>query len=267
MTTRSAEPDAAELSRAARQARTNELLVLAAGVRGAGRKRLLDEVVVANIVIAKSIAGRFANRGIALEDLEQVACLALVRAADRYTPDKADDFLSYAVPTVRGENKRHFRDLGWSVRPPRRIQELQSLLNADGRRAQGRDESSEALAQRLGVSVEDLREARAAQGCFAPASLDVPLTGGGSQFETPGDLLIADDFSEWDAVEARTILHAAAKELAPRDRLVLYLRFVEGRSQAEIGVEIGVTQMQVSRLLARILGTMRAKLAPAADVA
>jgi RNA polymerase sigma-B factor len=240
-----------------RQTATNEMLREAQAAGPAERQRLLDEVIVANLEVARSIAGRYRNRGIAGDDLEQVACLALVRAANRFDPTKADDFLTFAVPTIRGEIRRHFRDHGWTVRPPRGVQELQAAINADAADpATGgvQDDSDEQVAARLGVTAAQVREARGAQGCFAPTSLDAPGVG---DREPLAATLVEDEFDEHAAVEARVILRTLVKELKPRERLILYLRFVEGRTQAEIGAEIGVTQMQVSRLLTRILTQMR----------
>lgn len=242
----------------ARQSWTNQLLAKAQRASGAERQRLLDEVVVANIEVAHSVASRYRRRGVATEDLEQVACLALVRAAGRFDPSKSDDFLSYAVPTIRGEVRRYFRDHGWTVRPPRSIQELQAAINKDAADSEGHDNTDDKVAARLGVEVDQVRAARAAQGCFAPTSLDVPDREGGEPLAAS---LVDDEYDEHAAVEARVILRTLTKELDSRDRLILYLRFVEGRTQAEIGEEIGVTQMQVSRLLARILGQMRERAA------
>ena len=240
-----------------RSAATNRLLLEAQGATPAARKQLIDEVITRNIEVAHSVAGRYRNRGIPIEDLEQVACVALIRAANRFDPTKADDFLTYAVPTIRGEIKRHFRDHGWVVRPPRRVQEVQALirqtdLGPDGARA---DDPAD-LAARLGVDVADVNEALRAHGCFAPTSLDAPNQVG----EPWSASLVDDDVDEHEAVEARAILRTLTKELKPRERLILYLRFVEGRTQKEIGDEIGVTQMQVSRLLASILTGMRTRL-------
>ena len=252
--------------RTTRSNRTNQLLAQAQAADGAERQRLIDEVVVANVEVARSIARRYRNRGIPVEDLEQVACLALVRAANRFEPDKAEDFLTYAVPTISGEVKRYFRDHGWAVRPPRRVQEVQALLAQDAKRSGGVQESPEEIAARLGVSVEEVARAEEAQGCFVPVSLDAPV-GHADHAEARGDLLVDEDqFTEWDAAEARTILRTLTKHLKPRDRLILYLRFVEDRTQAEIGAELGVTQMQVSRLLSRILSDMRERLGASAEV-
>jgi RNA polymerase sigma-B factor len=240
-----------------RSAATNRMLLEAQGAAPAERKRLVDEVITLNIEVARSVAGRYRNRGIPTEDLEQVACLALIRAAHRFDPTKADDFLTYAVPTIRGEVKRHFRDHGWVVRPPRRVQEVQALIRqADAGPDDARSDNPDGLAARLGIDVKDVSEALQAHGCFAPTSLDAPNPVG----EPWSASLVDDDFAEHEAVEARAILRTLTKELAPRERLILYLRFVEGRTQKEIGEEIGVTQMQVSRLLTGILTGMRSRM-------
>jgi RNA polymerase sigma-B factor len=234
---------------------TNRLLVEAHDASPTERQRLIDEVIVLNVEVAKSVARRYRNRGIATDDLEQVACLGLVRAANRFDPTRADDFLTYAVPTIRGEVRRYFRDHGWAVRPPRSVQELQSAVNADVAAAAPGDDSDDQVAGRLGVSADQVREARSARGCFAPTSLDTPFAD--DQEPLAASLVDEDEFDEREAVEARVFLRTLTRELSPRDRLILYLRFVEGRTQAEIGAEIGVTQMQVSRLLSRMLGKMR----------
>jgi RNA polymerase sigma-B factor len=250
--------DTSGSARATRDAETNRLLSRARGADPAERQGLVDEVVMRTMPVAKSVASRYRDRGVPIEDLEQVACLALVRAANRFDPDKAADFLAYAVPTIRGELKRYFRDHGWSVRPPRRIQEVQALINrSDVVRTDGSVSTPRAIAEQLGIDECEVRDALEAKGCFAPTSLDSPTYDGG---EPLGHSLVDDDYAEHEAVEARVILRTLTRELKPRERLVLYLRFVEGRTQAEIGAEIGVTQMQVSRILAQTLHEMRERL-------
>jgi RNA polymerase sigma-B factor len=232
---------------------TNQKLTEAWGAPPAERQRLIDEVIVGNVDLARSVARRYSKRGVPIEDLEQVACVALVRAANRFDPTKADDFRTYAVPSIRGEVTRYFRDQAWMVRPVRRVQEVQALIQRETTRTDGRPPNPVEVAERLGLDAEDVREAMGAQGCFHAKSLDAPLPDGEQTF---GDML-ADDFSEHEAAEARVMLRALVKDLPSRDRLILYLRFFEGRTQSEIGEEIGVTQMQVSRLLTRILTQMR----------
>jgi RNA polymerase sigma-B factor len=237
-----------------RRSHTNRLLAQAHDAAPAERNLLLDEVIVENLPVAKSIAGRYRGRGVAIDDLEQVACLALVGAARRYDPDKAEDFLTFAVPTIQGEVKRYFRDHGWMVRPTRAVQEAQTLVNRELARADGRELTTAELAVRLGIPKDVVDGALRAQGCFSPVSLDQQLPGGDAE----SDRLVADDtVAEYEAAEARVLLRTLTRHLKPRDRLILYLRFVEGRTQAEIGEELGVTQMQVSRLLSRLLRELR----------
>jgi len=160
------------------------------------------------------------------------------------------------VPTIRGELKKHFRDQGWMVRPPRRVQEAQArITRAEGSLSQelGRAVRPTELADHLGLELDDVIEALAADGCFSPSSLDRPVSPSG---DTTGVALV-DFLGEADqatpAAEARVVLAPVVKKLKPRDRRIVYLRFFEQKSQQEIADEIGVTQMQVSRLLARIL--------------
>ena len=248
---------------AAHQARadlTTDLLRRAGRCEGAERHRLLDEVVTANMAVATAISARYRTRGIASEDLQQVAYLALVKAANGYDAEVGTDFLSYAVPTMRGEIKRHFRDLGWMVRPPRRIQELQARItaaDAELSQALGRSPRPSEVARHLDASPEDVEEALATVGCFAPTSLDRPATDDGTM--SISDLLGDEDIGQ-GAVEARTMLAPVVRQLGERDRRILLLRFFNGWTQQEIAQDIGVTQMQVSRLLTRILGELRAGL-------
>ncbi|GAA1808115.1 RNA polymerase sigma factor SigF [Nocardioides hankookensis] len=241
-----------------RQTQTHRLFDEASSAGPAERRRMIDEVIVLNLPVARSIAGRYRGRGVAVEDLEQVAYLALVRAANKFEPAKAEDFLSYAVPTIRGEIRRYFRDHGWMVRPPRRVQEVQSLIqSADVVPVEGGGgTTTQDLAERLGLPLKDVSDALQAQGCFHPSSLDAPAIASG---EPLGDLLVDDDVDEFEAAEARALVRTLVTELKPRDRLILYLRFFESRTQQEIGDELGVTQMQVSRLLSRILADLRAR--------
>jgi RNA polymerase sigma-B factor len=250
-----------DLPRETRRRETTRLLTEAAVATGDERARLLDEVIVINASVARAIASRYANRGIALEDLEQVASLALVRAAHKFDGRLAEDFLVYAVPTIRGEVKRYFRDHGWTVRPPRRVQELQ----ADVMRMSEETTDPAELAATLGVSEADVQEAQMLKGCFSPLSLDAPVNAE-SDAASLGDLL-ADDDPERAASEARLMLAPALGALTDRERLIVRLRFVEDLTQEEIGERIGVTQMQVSRLLKKVLVKLREQLGAEQELA
>ena len=213
--------------------------------------------------VARSVASRYFRRGIEEDDLVQVAYTALTRATRDFDPSRLHDFLSYAVPTIRGELKRHFRDHGWTVRPPRLIQETQARITAaDGGLVQdlGRSPRPSEIASHLGIEVDDVVEAMSADGCFAPASLDRPVAGlDGGRLTTVGDLIGEEDRSH-PAAEARVALAPVVRLLKERDRRILYLRFFEDRSQQEIAEDIGVSQMQVSRLLTRIMRDLRTEL-------
>ncbi|MEO5651908.1 MAG: sigma-70 family RNA polymerase sigma factor [Marmoricola sp.] len=242
-----------------RSSRTFELFSLAAStVSETERQSLLDSVIVMHLDLANSEAARYRSRGIALDDLRQVASLALTKAARGYDVSTGHEFLSYAIPTIRGELRKHFRDHGWMIRPPRRIQELQARINgAEGRLSNrlGRSPNPSEIAEHLDEPLDSVIEALASDGCFVPTSLDHPA-GAEDATTTLGDLLHDDD-AQSRASEARLILAPAVRRLRPRDRQILEMRFFQGLTQREIAERIGVTQMQVSRLLTRILAQLR----------
>jgi RNA polymerase sigma-B factor len=224
------------------------------------RLRLQDEVVVLNMGIARAIASRYRGKGIADEDLTQAAYMALLKAARGFDPSFEREFLTYAIPTIEGEVKRQFRDYGWMVRPPRPIQKLQSeVSNAMSELTQtlGRSPRVSEVAQLLELPVEDVIEALSADGCYSPTSLDTPVGEDGSG--TLGDLISAED-QQMSAVEARVMLAPVVKRLSERDRRVLYLRFFKQHTQAQIAIDIGVTQMQVCRILSRVLHELRGQI-------
>jgi RNA polymerase sigma-B factor len=248
-------------SRQERDAETTALLERLQKARSTKtRDALVQRVVQVNMPSARMLARHYAGRGIAADDLEQVAYLGLVKAARGYDPDRGSDFLAYAMPTIKGELRRHFRDAGWMVRPPRRIQELQARLwaaEAELTQSLQRSPTPSEIAAHLEVDVEEVIEALGVDGCFVPSSLDVPLGDGDSA--TVADRQGGEDIA-FDSCEARVMLAPAVSKLGERDRKILELRFFRGWSQQQIGDEIGVTQMQVSRLLSRILGDLKVAL-------
>jgi RNA polymerase sigma-B factor len=254
-----------DITRAERSQRTNALLVEAHQTDDAQRREeLLEEVMLLNRGVAEAVANRYRGRGVAVEDLHQAAFEGLVKAVRKFDPTVRPDLLTYAVPTIRGEVQRWFRDQSWMVRPPRRLQELQWKVNRGIESLQqelGREPSDDELCQRLGCSPEELDETVQSYGCFQPPSLDRPL--GSADGPTLGDVL-SDEEGEQNAAEARATLAPVVRHLPERDRRIIYLRFFQDRSQQEIGTELGVTQMQVSRLLERILRDLRAQLATSA---
>ncbi|MBD8869813.1 sigma-70 family RNA polymerase sigma factor [Nocardioides donggukensis] len=258
------------LPRAERITLTDQLLHQAAATDDPERRqRNLDRVVLLNMGVARSLAGQHRGKGVAQEDLEQVAYLALVRAAARFDPGRDRDFLSYAVPTVRGELKKHFRDAGWMVRPPRRTQEIQSrvIRTRDTlRHTLDRTPSTAEIAAALGEPEQAVLDALTAEGCFHPTSLDRPVGDESDSGTALGDLLALEEDRDHEAAEARLMLRPVVRRLRERDRRILALRFYDGRTQQEIADELGVTQMQVSRLLSRILRNLRDSLEEPARV-
>jgi RNA polymerase sigma-B factor len=241
-----------------RAARTRELYLLAQScAREDERRQLLDTVIEMHLDYAHAQATKYRSRGVPLDDLRQVAALALTKAANGYDVNTGHDFLSYAGPTIRGELRKYFRDHGWMIRPTRSIQELQARIStaeADLAYELGVSPRPAQIADRLGVPIEPVLEALASDGCFTPASLD--LTVRNDRAATLGDLLPGDD-ADHRAAEARMMLNPAIHTLSERDRTILRLRFFEGLTQREVADKIGVTQMQVSRLLTRILAQLR----------
>jgi RNA polymerase sigma-B factor len=249
--------EAAPVSSSVRARSSADLLARAATADRRERDALLDEVVHLNMGVARSVASRYRHRGIPEDDLVQVAYLGLVKAVQGFDPAFERDFLSYAVPTIRGEVRRYFRDHGWTVRPPRRVQELQAAITAAAEtltQSTGRSPRPSELAAYLEVDQEEVISALAANGCFTPTSLDRPVGEDGDA--TLGELIGCRDGGV-DSVDARVMLGPAVRSLKERDRRILYLRFFAGRTQQEIATEIGVTQMQVSRLITRILRDLR----------
>jgi RNA polymerase sigma-B factor len=236
------------------------------------RHRLLEELVTLNLPVADSLAQRYSARGLPLEDLVQEARLALVRVVESFRPEYGHDFLSYAVPSILGALRKQFRDSGWTVRPPRRIQEAQQAINqcrADLLQQLGREPRVRELSDALNLDEETVIEALSADGCYTPASLDRPIGGDGDTeagARTLGAVLGGED-PDFASCEARVVLRPLLARLEDRDRTVLRLRFVDGLTQREVGEEIGVTQMQVSRILSRIFDTLRNEVGEVPEIA
>jgi len=221
----------------------------------AQRAELRERMVLAALHLADSVAQRYQGRGIETDDLVQVARTALVKAVRRYRPGAGPGFSAYASPTITGEVKRWFRDQGWAVRPPRRIQELRAGLVAEEERlrhALRRDPLDDDLARVLSVTAAEVAEVRACSAGYHAASLDALTAAGTRRAE---QLLVVP--SHAGALEVRDALRRSVGRLSERQRLVLRLRFVDELTQSEIGTQIGVSQMQVSRILRGILDHLR----------
>jgi RNA polymerase sigma-B factor len=220
---------------------------------------LRDELITIHLGLAEYLARRFANRGEPLDDLIQVASVGLLKAVDRFDPDRGLEFSTYATPTIVGELKRHFRDKGWAVRVPRRVQELHlrlaKVVNTLGQEL-GRSPTIEEIAQHAEVTEEEVLEAIEAGHAYRFASLDAPSGGGEEDSGTLASQL-GDEDPALEDLEHRVALSPLLSTLPPRERTILHLRFFEGMTQSEIASRLGISQMHVSRLLARSLSQLR----------
>jgi RNA polymerase sigma-B factor len=218
---------------------------------------LRAELIEAHLGLAEYLARRFANRGEPLDDLVQVASTGLIKAVDRFEPERGLEFSTYATHTVVGELKRHFRDKGWAVRVPRRMQELHLRLSsivATLNQDLGRSPTVAEIAQSAGVSEEEVLEAMEAGQAYRFTSLDAPAPG-----EDAGSLAttLGEDDVHMAGVERRVALSPLIQQLPARQQKILHLRFFEGLTQSEIAARLGISQMHVSRLLARSLAQLR----------
>ena len=218
-----------------------------------------DALIERFLPLARQLARRYQRAEEPLDDLIQVASLGLVKAIDRFDAEREVAFSSYAVPTILGEIKRHFRDRTWSVRVPRDLQELSLKVDrtvvAMAEHLQ-RSPTIPELADKLGVNEEEILEAMEASGAYRAASLSAPR-GGEDQGDTLGDMVGTEEHG-YVAAEDRATLERLMQSVTPREREVLRLRFEEDLTQAEIGERIGVSQMQVSRLIRQSVARLRA---------
>ncbi len=215
-----------------------------------------------HLPLARSLARRYIRAQDMADDVEQVAAMGLVKAVDRFDPERGRSFSSFATPTILGEIKRHFRDTRWALHVPRDLQERAQRVAREADRLATelrRAPTVAELADAVGCSAEQVLEAREAFSGLDTESLDAPMPGGddGDAGETLGEMLGRADES-YDFVEKRVTIGPAVAELPKRDRLALRLRFDEDMTQAEIGSALGVSQMQVSRILRRSLSEVRA---------
>jgi RNA polymerase sigma-B factor len=217
--------------------------------------QLREQLVEDHLGLAHQLARRFANRGETHDDLVQVASLALINAVDRFDPDRGFEFSTFATRTVLGELKRHFRDKGWAVRAPRRVQELYLELGiaADSLAQQlGHPPTVLELAERTGASEEAVLEAMEAGQGYRTTSIDAPDRQDGTIASRLGDV-----DAGFVGSEDHQVLEEALQTLPERERVILRLRFVDGLTQSEIADQIGVSQMHVSRLLTASIAHLR----------
>jgi RNA polymerase sigma-B factor len=255
-----AAPTARSERTAADRAKARELFVRLAAMSedDPGRARLRDELVEAHLPLVEYLARRFRNRGEPLDDLVQVATIGLIKSVDRFDLERGVEFSTYATPTIVGEIKRHFRDKGWAIRVPRRLQELKlSLTKATSELSQknGRSPTVAELAGHLGLSEEEILEGLESANAYSAVSLDAPDGGDDDSPAVADSLGMMDDALE--GVEYRESLKPLLEKLPAREKKILMLRFFGGMTQSQIANELGISQMHVSRLLARTLAQLR----------
>ena len=252
--------EVAESGNAALHRRTAELFAVMKGEDAGPAEIARDQLVELHLPLAEYLARRFGNRGEPHEDLAQVATIGLIKAIDRFDLERGVAFSTYATPTIVGEIKRHFRDRGWTIRVPRRLQEIQAVINhavSDLGQELGRSPTVAELAKRVGMSEEEILEGLESANAYSPLSLDAPDPGGevGAVIEQLGDY---DD--ALSAVVDRETVKPLLDQLDARAKRILLLRFFRNMTQSQIADELGISQMHVSRLLSRTLAELRAKL-------
>ena len=223
-----------------------------------------EKLVMSHMNLVRFLANKFKNRGEPLDDLIQVGYLGLLKAIDRFDPSRGLEFTTYATPTIMGEIKRHFRDKGWSVRVPRRLQELSAKVNqatdvltTELQRSPKIDE----IAEYLDASVDEVLEAMESSSAYS----SVPLEGTGNNDNDDAPSVLdryATEDSALNFTDDRLIIEEALKGFSPREREVIDLRFLQGMTQIEIAEQLGISQVQVSRLLRRTLKKIQDKIDP-----
>jgi RNA polymerase sigma-B factor len=222
------------------------------------RRDVRDALVTMHLPLVEHLARRFRDRGEHHEDLVQVGTIGLIKAVDRFDVDRGVEFSTYATPTIVGEIKRHFRDRGWAIRVPRRLQELRMSLNrgtAELTQQLGRSPTVAELAKHLGITEDEVLEGLESAQAYATASLD----GGGDDSDESGSVAatLGSVDTGLEGVENRESLRPLLQALPEREKRILQLRFFEHKTQSEIAAEVGLSQMHVSRLLARTLSQLR----------
>ncbi|MDO4429453.1 MAG: SigB/SigF/SigG family RNA polymerase sigma factor [Atopobiaceae bacterium] len=231
--------------------------------KGEGDASARDQLIMSHLNLVHFLASKFKNRGEPVEDLVQVGTIGLIKAIDRFDPERGLEFTTYATPTIMGEIKRHFRDKGWSVRVPRRLQELSAKVNQATDELTNqlqRSPSVAEIAERLDVTVDEVLEAMESSSAYS----SVPLEGGGSSDDEPTSVIdhYATEDADLAASDDRIVLEEAIADFSPRERDVIRMRFVDGLTQVEIAERLGVSQVQVSRLLRRTLRRIQDKIDP-----
>jgi RNA polymerase sigma-B factor len=251
------EPEDATAEDAQERARETEALFRR--LRGGGDEAAREELIERFLPLARQLARRYQRANEPLDDLVQVASIGLVKAVDRFDLDRSVAFSSYAVPTILGELKRYFRDSGWAVHVPRGVQERAMQVDRAIKELSGKlghSPSVDEVAEQIDASVEDVLAAMEAGLAYEAVSLDAHRAGGDTEGDTFADSIGLED-ERFDLVEYEATIAPTLKALPRRDQVVLHLRFAEDMTQSQIAERIGVSQMQVSRLIRRALARLR----------
>lgn len=241
--------------------RTRELFHL---YKDEGDEEAREQLIVSHLNLVRFLASKFKNRGEPVDDLMQVGTIGLIKAIDRFDPARGLEFTTFATPTIMGEIKRHFRDKGWSVRVPRRLQELSAKVNQttdELTRELQRPPSVAEVAERLGSTVEEVLEAMESSSAYS----SVPLEGTRSNASDDAPSIIdhyATEDGDLAASDDRMVIEDAISSFTPREQDVMRMRFEQGMTQVEIAERLGISQVQVSRLLRKVLKRVQERLDP-----
>ena len=228
-----------------------------------GDEEAREQLIVSHVNLVRYIAAKFKNRGEPLDDLIQVGTIGLIKAIDRFDPSRGLEFTTYATPTIMGEIKRHFRDKGWTIRVPRRLQELSAKVNTvtDELTAElQRSPSIDEIAARLGTTPDEVLEAMESSSAYS----SVPLEGqGGTEEDAPAVIdRYASVDNDLEASDDRMILEDVISEFPEADQQAIRMRYLDGMTQVEIAKKLGISQVQVSRMLRRALRRIQEKIDP-----
>ena len=229
-----------------------------------GDEEAREQLIVSHINLVRYIAAKFKNRGEPLDDLIQVGTIGLIKAIDRFDPSRGLEFTTYATPTIMGEIKRHFRDKGWTIRVPRRLQELSAKVNSatDELTARlQRSPSIEEVAEYLGTTADEVLEAMESSSAYSSVPLEAQ--GGNEDDDAPS---VIDRYASVDgdleASDDRIVLEGVIGEFPEADQQAIRMRFIDGMTQVEIAKRLGISQVQVSRMLRRALRRIQDKIDP-----